>query len=475
MNETQGPSAFNAADIFAVLWKRRIGFAITFVALLAISAIVTFSLPKVYSTDATMLVTPGGGGEFQTTEAAQLLTKTYAELVQTPAVSDEVASKLTFHATGAEVDNAVSVSPVSGSQLLRVTAEDHDPNRAQQYANAYADVFQAKAASLATQASGPANISVAEQATLPSSPVRPKPALYLAVAAVLAALLAAAVALLRERFEDRLRIDPSATTVLGLPVIGRIPDHGFGMLATADSEVAWRTSSEPWRFLLANLNFESPAAELHSLAVVSPGEQEGKSTCALSLSRAASERGVATLLVDADMRIGTISTHLGEGDDQGLSTLLAEPARIKARTVPGTEIGFVPSGPLPDNPSALLSSESLPQFNHRAATTFDLIVYDTPPLRVGADASLVAREVDGVVLVIDAVRTNRSGALRAIDQLRRANANLLGVVLNRFSERQGRHYGYYSRVLGGEDLRPPRSDRVRAADGSPRSRAARDR
>jgi tyrosine-protein kinase len=477
MNENSGASTFNAAEVLSVLWKRKVSFAISFAILFAISAVVTVSLPKVYSADATLLVTPGGGGQFQTTDSSALLTKTYAELLQNPAVANEVASKLTFSSSGSEVEGAVSVSPVSGSQLLDVTAENSNPNNAQQLANTFAEVSQAKAASLATAAAGPANITVAEPATLPTSPVRPKPSLYLLVGALLAAVLAAVVAVVRDRFEDRLRIDPSTTTVFGLPVIGRIPDRGFSPITSTRSEVAWRVSSEPWRFLLANLNFETPAADLTSLAVVSSGEQEGKSTCALSLARAASERGVATLLVDADMRLGTISTQFGEGDDDGLSTQLSNPSRIKPSEIPGTEVRFVPSGPLPDNPSALLSSESLPEFNERAASAFELIVYDTPPLRVGADASLVAANVDGVVLVIDAIRTNRSGALRAIDQLRRANANILGVVLNRFSERQAKQYGYQGSVLPGEDLRPARSERARGArtDGSPAARSARGR
>ena len=470
MNENPGASTFNAAEVMSVLWKRRLSFAISFVILLAISAAVTFSLPKVYSADATLLVTPGGGGQFQTTEASELLTKTYSELLQNPAIANEVASKLSFHSTGPDVEGAVSISPVSGSQLLGVTAEDGDPSHAQEIANTFADVSQAKAASLSTQAS--ANLSVAETATLPTSAIRPKPALYLVVGAVLAAVLAAGVALLRDRFEDRLRVDPSTTRVFGLPVIGRIPDRGFSPITSTESEVAWQISSEPWRFLLANLSFENPAADLRSLAVVSSGEQEGKSTCALSLARAASERGVATLLVDADMRLGTITTQFDEGQNDGFSTLLADAGRIKPSEIPGTDLSFIPSGPLPDNPSGLLSSENLPLFNQRAATNFELIVYDTPPLQVGADASLIAAQAGGVVLVIDSVRTSRSGALRAIDQLKRANANILGVVLNRFSER-AKQYGSYRRILGRDDVRPTRSDRPRRAqtDGSAATRS----
>jgi tyrosine-protein kinase len=448
-SDTQSSSTLNVAEILATLWKRRISFAVTFVVCFVISAIVTYALPKVYSADAVMLVSSNvAGTQISSSQESDLLTKTYAELVQTSAVADEVASKLPFSMSGGDVASAVTVSPVSGSQLLRVEAEDGKPARAQAIANTYATVVQDKAATLASQAAGPANVRIAEDAQLPTSPVRPKPALYLLIGAVLAALLAAAVALLRERLSDQLRVGPSTTSVLGLPVIGRVPDMGLSQLAIMQSAIAWRMSSEPWRFLLANLGFAAPGDDLRSLAVVSAGEQEGKTTCAFNLARAAGERGISTMLVDGDMRLGTVSSYFADPEGPGFSTLLAQPGRIKPASVevPGTAISAIPSGPAPENPTGLLSSHNLADFNARAADSFDLTIYDTPPLRVGADGSLIAAQAEGVLLVIDAQRTKRSAAVRALDQLNRAGANVLGVVLNRFTDPEAGSDGYYGRV-----------------------------
>jgi polysaccharide biosynthesis transport protein len=468
-SELQSGSALNLADILATLWKRKVSFAITFAICLAISAGVTIALPKIYSADAVMLVSSGGTGtEISNAQESDLLTKTYAELVQTSAVADEVASKLPFKMGGGAVENAVTVSPVSGSQLLRVQAEDRDPDQAQTLANTFAEVAETRAANLAAEGGGPATVSIAERALVPTSPVRPKPALYLLIGAVLAMLLAAAAALLRDRLGDPLRVDASTTRVLGLPVIGRVPDMGFNQLAMLRSPVAWRASSEPWRFLLANLDFAAPGGGFGSLAIVSPGEQEGKSTCAVNLARAAGERGISTLLVDADMRLGTASSYFTDAADRGFSNLLAHPGRVKtvAVGIPGTAIHAIPSGPVPENPSALLSSENLAEFDNRAADNFDLIVYDTPPLRVGADASLIAAQADGVLLVIDALGTKRPAAMRAVDQLNRAGANVLGVVLNRFSDSEARRYANYGRPSArgdSEPAPPPPRKRARAA------------
>ena len=96
-----------------------------------------------------------------------------------------------------------------------------------------------------------------------------------------------------------------------------------------------------------------------------------------------------------------------------------------------SSMDLLPAGPLPPNPAALLGPEALTEFDREARARYELVVYDTPPLSVAADASLIASVVEGVVLVVDARRTERRLAEQAIDQLRRAQVTILGVVVNR--------------------------------------------
>jgi capsular exopolysaccharide synthesis family protein len=111
-----------------------------------------------------------------------------------------------------------------------------------------------------------------------------------------------------------------------------------------------------------------------------------------------------------------------------------------AWSLPGSSVDLLPAGPLPPNPAALLGSQALREFDDEAKEGYSLVVYDTPPLSVSADASLVAAITDGVVLVVDARRTKRRPATQAVDQLRRAHANIFGVVVNRV---EPTHSGYY--------------------------------
>ena len=92
---------------------------------------------------------------------------------------------------------------------------------------------------------------------------------------------------------------------------------------------------------------------------------------------------------------------------------------------------LIAAGPLPPNPSALLASDSMGAVAEQAKESYELTIFDTPPLSVGADASLIASVVEGVILVIDVTKARRAGAVQAVDQLRRAQGNVLGVILNR--------------------------------------------
>ncbi len=99
-----------------------------------------------------------------------------------------------------------------------------------------------------------------------------------------------------------------------------------------------------------------------------------------------------------------------------------------------------------------MGGRRLKDFDTRARGLFDFVVYDTPPLSIAADASLMATHADGVLLVINVRATRRKAAVKAIDQLRRANVNLLGVILNRISGERSSSY-YYA-----DDDRPPPVD-----------------
>ena len=432
----------SADQLLRVLWRRRLSFLATCVLVLAGVAAAVFTLPKVYSTETFVLVSGTGlpSSDYEATQTNQVLTKTYAELLQTRNVADVVAAALPYRTSGSAVQGQIDIAPVSGTQLIRIAAEGPTGTRAQSLANTYARVFVAQSARFGGPSLRTGRVAVAQPAPRPADPSRPQPRLYLIVGALLAAFAGAGVALMRERLDQRLRIETSTTELLDLPILARVPEvRGVAKLVSrTDAGYGRSPVSEAFRLLLVNLSFANLGRQPRSLAVLSSGAGEGKSTTAVTIARAALESGVNAVLVDADLRrpsIAGLLSSMSPNEGEGLSSLL-----VKRQGRPGEDLGLkplgvlpnvIPSGPLPPNPAALLGSGGLPELNERLQEAFELVIYDTPPVSVGADASIVAAQCDAVIIVVDASKTRRDALLRAVDQLRRANAKILGIVVNR--------------------------------------------
>ncbi len=462
--------------ILAVLWRRRLSVVLTFLLTLAAIAAVTFSLPKVYSATAYLWIVPSDqpGSDFEATQVSQTLTTTYAELLRTPGVADAAAQELSFTTTGLALRDTVEVAPVPESQLLEITSEDGIPERAQEVANTYAEVASGRDAALRGAGPVDSRVSVAEQAAVPVVPSRPQPVLYMAVGVLVALLAAAGVGLLRHRLDQRLDLDPDTSDVLGAPVLGRIPKGSKALLkefveAGSHSSPQGSGVDDAFRLVLANLVFANDSVRPRTVAVVSAGGGEGKSTNCLGIGRAASENGLDVLLVDGDMRRATLSRTLGIAPTAhaGFSGFLVDPKPLADTTSPVARhrLEVVPAGPQPPNSSALLSSPRLRELDTLVRTAYDLVIYDTPPLSVGADASLIASLAEGVVLIVDFQSTKRSAAVQALDQLARAQTKLLGVIVNRAGRPVDYYYGDASdgRAAATNDKGPelPRFESVR--------------
>lgn len=448
--------------LLSVLWRRRWSFVVVFLLVLGSVALVTFQLPKIYITSSYLLVSPQEppASSFEVAQVSETLTSTYGELLQTQRTAEQVQQVMGPDVAQGDVGSAIDIE-FGDSQLLEITAQGRSPREAQMIANNYAGVFAQGAADFSNVEAVSGVVTVAQTATLPTNPSRPRPALYLGIGLVLAALAGVAMALLRQRLDQRLDITAIDTELLGLAIIGRIPE-GRAWIdprgEAAGSARASAQSAEAFRLLLFNLAFANVGDhQPASVAVVSASDREGKSTCALSLARAASETGVRTLAVDTDLRRPTLAEKLGlpSPGAMGVSNLLANSSNALAEaTVTVAEtFAVLPAGPVPPNPAALLAGQGFVHLDARAVSRFDLVIYDTPPLSVAADASLVAARAEGVILVVDTRSTQRNSVVRAIDQLLRARVNLLGVVLNRVAD--GRPSSYYDRQAGLEAIEPP--------------------
>ena len=406
--------------------------------------------PPVYAATATLIVNQPASrtASFEVVQANQAFARTLARIIGKPTVADRVASRLLFPMTGSQVSKRMSFKPVNETQLIEITAEDRNAGRARDIANTYARTFVAYVATNLPEAAPSSGLSVADLAVAPRSPARPKPTLYTLVALVLSTAGALALVLIRARLDSRVHDPDALAEEFGLPVLGVLP-------AIDLSEHAERRFEEAVRLLCTTLQYAT-TTPLRSLVITSSREGEGKSTVAAELAEAYATLSLvegAVLAVDADLRRPALHLRAGLGAEMngraGLTTYLRGQLGVAACAVstPLMSLRIMPSGPLPTHPSTLLGLASTREALHRLREEAQMVVFDTPPTSVGADASLVAAQADGALIVVDLSRSRAPELRASIDQLMKVGARPLGFVVNRsrVKERNGA-YRYYERA-----------------------------
>lgn len=267
------------------------------------------------------------------------------------------------------------------------------------------------------------SLSIFAPALADQDPVAPKPTrdaiLGFLVALVAVSELTVLAHFVGDRFsgaEDS--ADVAALT--GLPVIAKIP-RGEGL------EVI-----EAYRVLRTNLMVLEGAGKPRTVAIVSANAGSGKTFTATHLAESAAALEEKVVLVDADLRKPTVHERLGIPRAPGLSSVLEGGDLTAALTkVPDSAyLRVLPSGAAVIDASGMLGARS---FRHvlDALRAVRLVIVDTPPAGLFSDALAVASQCDATIFVLD-VKTSRRRAVRqSLEQLERAGANLVGVVINR--------------------------------------------
>lgn len=232
-----------------------------------------------------------------------------------------------------------------------------------------------------------------------------------------------------------------------------LPGAGDGPTPTADS----------YEWLYRNLLFIQPDEEVRAILVTSPLPGDGKTTTAAGLATTLAQRGLRVLLIDADLRRGSpMPSRAGGAEVAGLSDLLAGTARFGdvVQTVSvgeGHTLHYVPAGHLPPDPVRLLASPRVQALLEWLREKYFMVVIDSPPVNLFADAAVLGASTDATLLVARASVTPFEALAHAGEQCRRARIHTVGTVLNDIVPERDREYdpvyrwyeysrAYYARV-----------------------------
>jgi len=242
-------------------------------------------------------------------------------------------------------------------------------------------------------------------------------------------------------------LDTSVKTVddveknLGLSVLGVIPQKVRPLIEEGPDS----PHTEAYRVLRTNLQFTNKGMMGGSYTAVSGGVGEGKSTTLFNLAYVCAQLGDKVLIVDSDLRRPVQHTFLGMSNNFGLTNVLLKDVpleeAIKATSVPN--LHFMPSGKLPRSSVGLLETQRMRELVKNLKTRYDFVFFDSPPIVGVSDASILASEVDGVLLVVQYRKYPRAISERARRILDNVGANALGVVLNNINIMRDDYYYYY--------------------------------
>ncbi len=189
---------------------------------------------------------------------------------------------------------------------------------------------------------------------------------------------------------------------------------------------------EAYKALRTNVMFSLPDSPSKCIGVTSATKGEGKSSTALNLAISFSQLGKKVLLIDCDLRLPTVASKLGISGVPGLSNILVQNGNIDSalRRIQGMNITVLPSGTIPPDPTYLLESNRMATLLEILKKHYEYIIVDLPPVNSVADAAILAKRLDGLLLVARHNVAEYHEVNAMLNQLRLANAKILGMVYN---------------------------------------------
>lgn len=297
-------------------------------------------------------------------------------------------------------------------------------------------------------------VGLIDPADAPTTPVAPRVQRSALLGVFAGLLIGVALVALLEYLDNTVKPEMDTQSITGAPVlaaIASVPKLQSGAAQVFSMARPHSNASEAVRMLRTNLEFAAAPNPIVTLTISSPGPSEGKSTVTANLGVVMAQAGFDTVILDADLRRPTQHRIFGIENARGLTTLLTNPdvswSDVAAKVaLPGLRL--VPTGPLPPNPSDLLSSDRFSHLLANIKADVDLVLIDTPPLLAVSDAMSVAAHTDGVALVATSRKTRVEGLRHAAETVQLAGIRLVGVVMNRTRGQAGG--GYYYDYYGPE-------------------------
>ena len=409
--------------------------------------VMSFLQTPLYSASASVFLSVTGGDStsqlVQGSAFAQQQVRSYALIVKEPIVLQGVIDSLQLPETASQLSRSISTNVPLETSILEITATSESPEEAAAIANATALQMETAVSQL-TPSSGGSNAGVLKATTVapaqvPAFPSSPNRKLDVAIGFVLGLAVGVGFALVRSLADVRVRNTDVVAELTDLPVVGDVLDDPGTNTSAFASQDQDDPRSEAFRKLAANFEFLNYKRTIKTVIVTSPMHNEGKSVTAANLASALALQ-MRVILVDADLRDPSVSVLTGLPNDKGLTTVLSgrDTVADALQSTGSRGLQVLAAGIAPPNSAELLGSSDVQKLLVELGELCDLVVIDTPPVLPASDTPVLAKLVDGVLVVANANKTKRDQLTETVAQLSLAGGKIIGIVLNQTKSRSKR-------------------------------------
>ena len=375
------------------------------------------------------------------------LVSTYAEIIKSRRVLEQVQKELNESYTYKELASEISVSSINNTQIIKITVEDNNALNAKIIANLVAKVFTVEVPELYNLD----NVHILDVAIEEDEPYNINVAKSSIIGGLLGLVLSSGIFFVIYYFDRTAKSVEQVEEVLQMPILGSVEEtknlKEELVVATNPKELI----SEQIRTIRTNLQFTSADEKIKTILITSSIPSEGKSFISSNLATAFAQNNKKVLIVDCDMRKGRVNKIFKISNRIGLSNLLAykeddeenlEDYVFKTKI---DNLYVIPRGKVPPNPSELLNSQKTAKLISLLSEIFDYIIFDGPPVNGLSDSLIMSDFVDRTIVVTSL----NSAPIELLESTKKmltnVNAKVAGVIVNKVPRRKssGKSYYYY--------------------------------
>lgn len=390
--------------------------------------------------------------------SAQKLVNTYAIIIKSNLVLNEVIKNLKLELPYEELYELVSVDSINNTQIMKIAVQNENAALAKQIVEEISKIVP----DIVAAAVEVGSCKIVSQVTVGSKPISPDIQKNAIIAGLIGLLMSVCVIILKELMKNYIEDDLDIQKKIGIPVLGMIPDvDGSNGCDRKGNKTECQCPQknlfvldknspfayvEAFKFLRTNMDFISSASGAKCILVTSAVAGESNSTTVINLAVTLADSGKSVIVVECNLRKPMLGRYLDlPPEKKGLSQVLDSNLSLEECIVSVEElrISVILAGMISSNPSELLNQAKMQEVIQSLKQQYDYVILDAPPVMVVTDAAVVGRMTDGAILVVRSRFAPANIVHLAKQRLEAVDIKVLGAVLSRYKPKKMRvHFGY---------------------------------